>query len=331
MTKPELLGHARVVRSLEQAVRLGRLPHALLFLGPAGVGRETCARLLATGLLCDDEAPPVPFGCGECRSCRRVLAGSHPDVHLVLPEAEAVARGLAEAEGKRQPSREIKVGQVRELNRIMRLKPYEGRSRVAIVVDAHNMNANAANALLKTLEEPGENALLVLTAPHERAVLPTIASRCMRLAFAPLPGSVLEELLRRRGVEDAGERARLADGSMGQALALEGGDQSVERAEALLDPLLQGSPGERMDAAEGLGRDRREVDRTLDAMARLLATRLREGVRTSVGPASTEPGRRHLMRVLEAIAEAQGALQENAHVQLTLERLFLSSREAPRR
>jgi DNA polymerase III subunit delta' len=326
MTNAQLQGHERVVRALEQAMRLGRLPHALLFLGPAGVGRETCARLLAAGLLCDEGEAGAPFGCARCRSCRRVAAGSHPDVHLVLAEAEGVARGLTAAEGKRQPSRDIRVAQIRELNRVMRLKPYEGRSRVAIVVDAHHMNASAANALLKTLEEPGDQALLVLTAPHERSVLPTIASRCMRLSFAPLLPAVIERLLAARGIAGAKARAELADGSMQGALALEGHEGGLERTEELLAPLLEGGTGERLDAAEALGRDRQEVDRALDALERLLATRLREGVRTDGGLAATERGRRRVVAILEAIAAARTALRENASVPLTLEHLFLSTR-----
>lgn len=332
MGQDPLLGHARVVRFLEQAMRSSRLGHALLFLGPAGVGRETCARLLAAGLLCDEGRDALPFGCGECRGCRRVLAGAHPDVQLMLPEADAVARGLLEPEGKRQPSREIRVAQVRELNRVMRMKPYEGRARVAIIVDAHRMNASAANALLKTLEEPGPDALLVLTAPHERAVLPTISSRCQRLTFAPLPEEAVEEILRRRDVKDATARAQLADGSVAHALGLDTGRDggSLEDVQALLRPLLEGTTEERMDAAEALGKDRRDVDSTLDTLQRVLGLELRRGVREGTGGAADPDGRRLVMEGIAALDTARVSLRENAHVQLTLEALFLAtSRSQP--
>src|SRR3954470_2890443 len=96
-----LVGQDRVVRALTHALEAGRLAHGMLFSGPPGVGREKAARGLAAGLLCEKRT--IPFGCGECRACRRALSGNHPDVHLLMPEAEAVRRGLATPDGKRKP------------------------------------------------------------------------------------------------------------------------------------------------------------------------------------------------------------------------------------
>jgi DNA polymerase-3 subunit delta' len=328
----DLQGHDRVEGHLANALRQQRLAHALLFLGQAGVGRERCATLLARGLLC--EALTLPFGCGSCGPCRRVDAGSHPDVHKVLTEATAVSRGLREPEGKRQPSKEIRVDQVRELVRLMRLKPYEGRSRVAIVVDAHLLNANAANALLKTLEEPGDSSYLVLVAPHERAVLPTIASRCQRITFAPLADEVIAALLRQHGADRVDERARLADGSIGHALSLELDAEGDAELPTLKRALLAGTLTERMDAAESLGRDRREVESALVGLQRALAIDLRRAAREPSPRGRDARGR--LVSALESIATARAWLAENSNVQLTLEELFLapasgSRVEPPRR
>lgn len=303
----------------------GRLGHALLFLGPRGVGRETCARGLAAGVLCERAGEPdaLPFGCGACRSCARVRSGAHPDLHVVMNEADAVDRGLRQPDGKKKPSRAILVDQVRELSRTLRMKPYEGRARVAIVVDAHGLNLNAANALLKTLEEPSGSALLILTAPHARAVLPTITSRCQRVHFAPLKEAEVAEVLTSLGVADAERRARVAEGSVAQALELDVDEaEGNEQLAALLKArLFQGTASERLDAAEQVGRDRREADRVLDAMQRMLARELRKGVLTPEAP--NERSTRELRKALDAIAATRTAIAENAHVQLALEELLL--------
>ena len=323
-----LLGQERVVRFLAHGMGSGRLGHALLFLGPRGVGRETAARGLACGLLCERHAEKAlrPFGCGVCRGCRRVHSGSHPDVHVVMSEAEAVDRGVGEPEGKKRPSTEIKVDQVRELARALRMKAYEGGARVAIVLDAHRMNASAANALLKTLEEPASNTCLVLTAPQERSVLRTIASRCQRLFFNPLPVDVIAQILERRGLLDAAERAQRADGSVASALVVDPTDAAgVEAASvALMHTLASGSLNARMEAAEQLGRERRDVDALLSGLER----RLGEGLRGAHGigaadalPMSVDRGR----ALLDALATTRQNLAGNAAVQLALEELFLSA------
>lgn len=331
MNPSPLLGHDRIVQALRHARGRGRLGHALLFLGPEGVGRETCARALAAGLLCDADTVAPPFGCGECRACRRVMQGGHPDLQWLMPEAEAAARGLLEVDGKRQPSREIRVAQVRDLTRTMRMKPYEGRARVALVLEAHRMNANAANALLKTLEEPGEHSLLILTAPHERAVLPTIASRCQRITFGPLPEAIVRAVLERLGVGDAAERANLANGSVADALRLDPKFVTEATEEtSLLRVLLSGSTGARLDAAEALGKDRGEVDRALVHVQRHLAIELRQLAAASATDLEALGERRRRAELLRAIEEARGALRNNAQVQLTLESLLLSGAQHPR-
>lgn len=259
------------------------------------------------------------------------MQGTHPDLQWLMPEAEAVARGLLEVDGKRQPSREIRVTQVRDLTRSMRMKPYEGQARVAIVLEAHRMNANAANALLKTLEEPGEHSLLILTAPHERAVLPTIASRCQRITFGPLSEQTVQAILERLGVDDAVERANLANGSVADALRLDTklvADATEETS--LLRVMLSGSTGARLDAAEALGKDRVEVDRALVHVQRQLAKELRQLAAAAVTDLEALMERRRRVRLLSAIEEARGALRNNAQVQLTLEALLLSSAPHPR-
>lgn len=274
----------RVSDALCRALRADRLGHGLLFSGPRGSGREAAAVGLAAALLCEKHA--LPFGCRECRACRRVLAGNHPDVQLVLPEAEAVRRGLAQPDGKRKPSPDILVDTVRELAIRLRRPSFEGGARTAIIVDAQRMNDSAQNALLKTLEEPGEGTRLILIVPHERTVLPTIASRCLRLRFAP--------------PVDAGVAANAG-------------------ADALLAALLEGTAAARLDAAEALGKERGDVDAALAAVEE----RLGQALRRDVAGGDGVPWRRATV-LLERVGATREAVARNASVQLALEQLLLS-------
>ncbi|WP_127477234.1 DNA polymerase III subunit delta' [Sulfurivermis fontis] len=153
-------------QALQQRIAAGRLPHALLLSGAAGLGKLDFAHLLARSLLCDSPEQGLP--CGRCRGCQLFTAGTHPDFQAVRPE-----------EGK-----EITIGQIRDLLGWQALTPQYGRARVVIIEPADRMNLNAANALLKTLEEPGRDALLLLVTARPAALLPTIRSRCQQLSFA---------------------------------------------------------------------------------------------------------------------------------------------------
>lgn len=275
---------------LATAIDRGRLPHALLFLGESD-DREEAARSVARGLLCD--RPRAGAGCGECGACRRVSSGAHPDVHWVAPEAELVARGLAAPDAGRRPSRDVRVEQVRDLAREMRMRPYEGRARVAIVVDAHRMTPGASNALLKTLEEPGPSSVLILLAPHERAVLPTIASRAARVRFRP------------------------------SAIAARATDETTrEAAETLLHAMSEPSPTARLAAIEGLGRDRESALAALDAAAAQIVRATRDRLAATTVDAGAADDVR-TMRWLDAIAKTREAIVANAHVQIALEELLL--------
>ncbi len=296
-------GQPRVVTALRRAVSSGRLGHGLLFSGAKGSGREKTAVALAAGLVCEQRADPangpanVPFGCGACRACRRALSGNHPDVHLVLPEAEAVRRGLALPDSKKKPSPHILVDTVRELALRLRRPAFENGpvrdgvatagTKVAILVDAHRMNDSAQNALLKTLEEPTELTWLVLIVPHERTVLSTIVSRCLRLRFAP-PADT--------GVPVASEPA-----------------------DALLRVLLEGTAAARLDTAEALGKERSDV---LVALAGL-EDRLGRAVRTDAAGGMGLVSWRKAVALLDRVGAARESLEQNGNVQLTLEELLL--------
>jgi DNA polymerase-3 subunit delta' len=323
-----VVGQDRAVAALTAALRTDRLAHGLLFVGPDGVGREKTARSLARGLLCEQRgtsAEVLPFGCGACRACRRVDSGSHPDLHVVMSEAEGVARGLAQPDGKARPSAEIKIDAVRELGQRLLQRPYEGKSSVAIIVDAHRMNEKAQNALLKVLEEPAPTTVLLLLVPGVRAVLPTIASRCLRLMFSPLDEAALLAILRQLQVPDAEVRAARARlGASSVPAVLEGdvvGDAVGPAVERLLAGLTlranAAGLGERLQIAEALGRDRLEVEGVLRGAERHLAASLR--LRHGAVPL---PGELDEVVALEGIARARADLRGNGAVQLVVEKLL---------
>ena len=212
-----------------KAARLaGRLSHAYLFLGPEGVGKASTARALAAALNC---AQPGADGdaCGTCPSCRRMQAGTHPDFLVISPE-----------ESKAQ----IKIEAIRELRRLTEYPPLGGGWRVVLIKPAEALsvqNDAAANALLKTLEEPPPQHLLVLTARSEADLLPTIVSRCHKLAFAPLPSAlIIQELEKRRSLPrtQAALVAALSGGSLGRALALDP-EELVRQRDQVLSDLAQ--------------------------------------------------------------------------------------------
>lgn len=321
-----LIGQERVTTSLRGAMLADRLAHGLIFMGPSSVGRERAARGLARGLLCEERGKDpgvVPFGCGLCRACRRVESGSHPDFHLVMSEAEAVSRGLAQPEGKGRPSAEIKIDAVRELGPRLLRRPHEDRASVAVIVDAHRMNEKAQNALLKVLEEPAPTTTLILVLPGLRSVLPTIGSRCLRLAFSPLGEDALRKILRNLGVADADERAeRARHGVSSVQGALDDGDGALAApVEALMEGLFlkQGHRelGERLRIAEGLGKDRLEVEAIFTAVEKALAASLRERGGDVAGDDVIDE-----VRALDALAQARADLRGNGAVQLVVERLL---------
>lgn len=221
MPAPELLPwHASVWTGLRAQLQAEALPHALLVTGLPGVGKRRLSFMLGTALLCESRRQDG-LGCGDCRSCRQLGQGVHPDFFLVAPEEEG---------------KQIKVDQVRRLIDRLSLKSQYGGYRIGLIDPADRMNAAAANALLKTLEEPPAGIVLLLTAARPSALPATVRSRCRRLELAPPPPSVAAEWLRAQAAPGAEDVLGLAAGAPLRALDLHAA-RAQDRLRALLATL----------------------------------------------------------------------------------------------
>ncbi len=218
MSFSDIIGQDRVIRLLRRALRHGHLPHALLFTGLQGIGKRLTALTLAKMLNC--EGGIQDDCCDRCVSCRKMASGNHPDLLIVEREGQF-----------------IRIDRVRDLQRRLRFRPLEGRWRVVLIPDAQTMRTEAANALLKILEEPPPENLFLLTAPDATALLPTVVSRCLSLRFQPLTREAIAAHLSKAHAVPA-ERAEvvagLAGGSLSRALTLLD-EEEVSRRRWLLE------------------------------------------------------------------------------------------------
>ncbi|MDX2447752.1 MAG: DNA polymerase III subunit delta' [Desulfobacterales bacterium] len=217
-----IVDQEKPVRLLSRIIRKGKIPHALLFTGIEGLGKKEAANVFAMACNClatefsnqpvsgkgiDHKAEDGPASpCGRCKSCKKIISGNHPDVISIEPDRA-----------------HIRIGQIRDLCQMLAMKPYEARHRVVIISDAHALNPEAGNSLLKVLEEPPDRTVLVLTAHHLHDLLPTIASRCQHIRFNPISHEVLTDfLVAKEGISarEADLLATLAKGSLTRALSL---------------------------------------------------------------------------------------------------------------
>jgi DNA polymerase III subunit delta' len=326
-----ILGQERAVALLRRAWMEGRVPQAYCFTGPAGVGRRGAALALAQALNClAPVGDPAVDACGACRSCRKVAAGEHPDVTLVTPAEKTV----------------ITIDQIRVVSARAALRPYEGAVKVWILDPAEQLQEAAANALLKTLEEPAGQALFVLVASGFHGLLPTIRSRCQEVRFDPLPDAALRAILTAHGrtPAEAAAVAALADGSAERALALDPADAAADRERAVTDLLAALGPLPRLlDHAERLGKDRVGFQATLELLAGVTrdlailtasepaADRLPPARRPVLVPLAEAVPRGAALRLHAAVADAAAALERNALPRFVAERMLMRMRDACKR
>ncbi len=253
-----LLGHEWAVDMLRQHVAHDAARHAYLFCGPPGLGRRTLALRFAQALNCTSPlAPGEP--CLTCRDCKQIEAMQHPDMTFI--QAENEDRTVKEGGT-------LKVDQVREIRRTLILKPYQSKYRVAVFLRFQEANDNAANALLKTLEEAPAHVVLLLTADSPEQLLPTIVSRCEVLRLRPLPVGRVEAWLCERGTSQDQARliAHISGGRPGYALRLLGDENLLDTREQRLNDLQTLLPSTRVTKfayAEKLAKDKDAMRQTM--------------------------------------------------------------------
>ena len=242
-----IIGHTQPIESLNKALLTQNPAHAYVFSGPEQVGKLTVALEFAAALNCDADSKP----CLECRSCRDTLASRHTDVELVEPGSicdDSEHRDHAD-------SRDLRICQIRRLERILTLSSYWGRRRVAIVDGADTLRTEAANAFLKTLEEPPANTVIILLVEREEHLPDTVLSRCQRLTFRRIDRKTIQDALVNRGAaaETADQIAAVAEGRLGWAIrVLDDPSLLAERGIVLdtIQRLAHGSRPERFNWAK---------------------------------------------------------------------------------
>lgn len=335
----DIIGHEWATTYLQQSIASGRDSHAYLLSGPPAIGKRLLARLLAQALLCERN-DGVP--CGQCRACRKVIAGSHPDLRVAGMDRQAALLGLKDDEAARQ--KVLRIETIREFQRDLTLKPYEGRRRVFVLHDAERLSDQAANGLLKTLEEPPPYAVLILVADTEGDLLPTVVSRCRPLRLRPLPRSEVLDALHARNVSeaDAALLAAWSGGRIGWALAMLDAPDELEARQTRLDTLIalptQGRSARFAWAEERSKQyragEQQEVFAWLDAWQGwwrdllLAAAGCPEQVtnldrRATIDKLAARHNPAQITTFMQRVATSAQQLRENANPQLVLENLLL--------
>jgi len=273
----KLIGNDEVKESLRRLLAGGRLPGSMLFTGAEGIGKKLFALEVAKALNCRNRAGVE--ACDECSSCKRLANSTFPPFGNADDNKERMIWSEHGDVAMLRPYKQIiRVKPVRELEREANFRPFEGAARIFIVEDADFMNDQAANALLKTLEEPPETSHLILTTTNPTALLATIRSRCQVIRFAPIAAGEIESFLverQRISADDATLLARISRGSIGRALSADIEDYRQRRNEMLeiLKSLtVTGDRAQLLRSAEGLAaaKDRADYELSLDVLEALI-------------------------------------------------------------
>jgi len=338
-----LVDQKRPVRLLTAALQSGKIPHAFLFTGTEGIGKMIAAETFAMACNClrlnpkckvsslqnDDQILEETYkgtrACGECRSCKKILSGNHPDMLTIKPSGKA-----------------IKIDQIRNLCRKLTLKPYEASVRFALILNANKLNVEAGNTLLKTLEEPPDRTVFILTAIQTSDILPTILSRCQHIQFNPISHCHIHDHLKKEYNLDTSEAmivASAAEGSMSRANELIESNWLPKRKWVIhaVDSLSSESIGVRLSFSESLFKKKE----WLSTAFKIIKTWLRDiaiyryvpekiiniDLSEKIEQASKETPLDSILHKYKAVEDAERNLQANANLRLILDTLVLELSE----
>jgi DNA polymerase III subunit delta' len=324
VTFSSFLGNAPVVRIVRQALARNRLPHALIFAGPSGVGKRRLALLIAQRINC--LSPAGQDTCGACRSCLKIINGNHPDVREIRPEGTV-----------------IRIEQTRALINEVAFEPFEAGCRFAILDSADQMRNETANSLLKTLEEPPSRTYFILITSNPYALLPTIRSRCRMLQFGGLSQQEIEEYLisiQKFDREEARLAASFSNGSLGTALSFDSQHYRKVRKQALafVQLLLNDSSNfteaSRLSAVEYKDKDgfqlwMESVMALLEDVyfAQVAPHRMAQpDIADELNQLAASVSRARIVSAIEAFKTLKKELVHNVNRQIALESLYLSRR-----
>ncbi len=324
----QIVGHEHAIDILRRTLLAQQVRHAYLFTGPQSIGKSLLAQRFAQTLLCTGgENPGIspPDPCQNCLSCRKVLHGNHPDVHIIArpPEKQAIL-----------------IEQIREVQNSAARRTLEGRRNVFIIEDAQDMNVQAANCLLKTLEEPEPDVVLLLTVPDAGLLLPTILSRVQHIPLQLLTVQQIKQALQEQWEvesEEADLIAALAAGRIGWAVqAVEDEDMLAERKEQLdlLTKVLASTRVQRFDVVQRLGTDSDRLKAVLElwllwwrdlvlAANGCLDLTVNVDMRTVLASQAKQIGTVEAERVVRAILHTQSLLDQNVNARVALEVLMM--------
>ena len=337
-----LINQERPIRILNTLLKNRTLPHAFLFTGTEGVGKNAAAIALAMACNCQDEnsgleaedlskhdpgSPTVKSdltalgSCGVCKSCRKIESGNHADIIRIQPSGSF-----------------IKIAQIRALAHTLAMRPYEAKTRVVVISAAQALNAAASNALLKILEEPPSRTMLVLIATHKSALLPTIVSRCQFIGFNPISQKNMAVLLREKhelAPQAAGILAAMANGSYSRAETMVRSNWLKRRKWLIeeINTLSVKKMGGLLALAEKLSAEREELSETLEVIKVWFRDLIigqydpgkiiNQDVANKIRIASEKVSVSSLLSKVDAVQQAQNRITANTNLRLSMENLLI--------
>lgn len=261
MSFKDIKGQERSLEQLKGYLQNDRGASSYLFIGPEGVGKRLTAMTLAKAVNCLEENFD---SCDQCPSCAKIGNNTHPDVHTI--DSAALKSANAENESIANDSDAIKIEEIRRLQKEINFRPYEARKKVFIINDAHQMTAESSNALLKTLEEPPANSIIILVTAKPNLLFKTVVSRCKTVKFYPLERNKLREMMREEYAcpdELAHFLAYFCEGRIGRAVKLKDTDILALRNSVIDEIVLRQPAG----PEHGLGLAKQDLRSYLNIMA----------------------------------------------------------------